>query len=358
MTSSRIQGSVRIVGAGLIGTSLGLALTKLGAQVSLVDSSPANVRLASDYGAGKPAAQDDNPALIVVCVPPDVTARVVAEELRAHPNAIVTDVASVKKTILDELAATGSDLSRYVGSHPMAGREKGGASSGRADIFVGRPWVIAEHDLSSAAAIKLVEELALDVQSTPVRLSPLEHDRAVALVSHVPQLVSSLLASRLIGASGVELAGQGLRDTVRIAASDPKLWVQILGANSVEVVSILDDYAKDLAKVIDALRDVSKVGALSTIDQTIANGNRGVEQLPGKHGSRNSQFNAYVVMIDDQPGELARLLTEIGEIGINVEDLKLEHSPGAPIGLVELQVLPAVGEKLTKDLSARGWRFA
>jgi prephenate dehydrogenase len=358
VTTGRIQGTVRIVGAGLIGTSIGLALSKLGIPVVLEDSSPANARLASDYGAGSLASSNDQPSLIVVCVPPDVTARVVVAELGAHPGAIVTDVASVKSSIIDEIAASGADLSRYVGSHPMAGREKGGAASGRADIFVGRPWVIAEHAESTPAASKLVEELALDLQSAPVRMSPLEHDRAVALVSHVPQLVSSLMAGRLIGANGVELAGQGLRDTVRIAASDPKLWVQILGANSSEVVSILEEYSKDLTQVIEALRDVSKAGALSTIDQAIANGNRGVEQIPGKHGSRNSQFSAHVVMIDDQPGELARLLTEIGEIGINVEDLKLEHSPGAPIGLVELQVLPSVSDKLTKDLTERGWRFA
>ena len=358
MTSGRIQGTVRIVGAGLIGTSIGLALTKLGIDVVLEDSSPANVRLAADYGAGKPSDASDQPNLIVVCVPPDVTARVVAAELKAFPNAVVTDVASVKSAILDELAATAADLSRYVGSHPMAGREKGGASSGRADIFVGRPWVIAEHPQASSLSIKKVEELALDLQSTPVRMTALEHDRAVALVSHVPQLVSSIMASRLIDARGVELAGQGLRDTVRIAASDPKLWVQILGANAGEVVSILDEFADDLGAVIEALRNIDKSGSLAKLDQTITNGNRGVEQIPGKHGSRNSQFSSFVVMIDDQPGALARLLTEIGEIGINVEDLKLEHSPGAPIGLVELQVIPSMGEKLTKDLTERGWRFA
>lgn len=358
MTTGRLQGTVRIVGAGLIGTSIGLALSKLGVNVALEDASPANVRLAVDYGAGKGATNSDLPDLIVVCVPPDVTARVVAAELTTFPNAVVTDVASVKAPILDELAASASDLSRYVGSHPMAGREKGGASSGRADIFVGRPWVIAEHPQAASQTIKIVEELALDLESTPVRMTAIEHDRAVALVSHVPQLVSSILASRLIEAKGIELAGQGLRDTVRIAASDPKLWVQILGANAGEVVSILDEYAIDLANIIEALRDIEKPGSLATIDQTIANGNRGVEQIPGKHGSRNPQFSSFVVMIDDQPGALARLLTEIGEIGINVEDLKLEHSPGAPIGLVELQVIPSMGEKLTKDLTERGWRFA
>ncbi len=358
MTIGRLQGVVRIVGAGLIGTSIGLALSKLGISVVLDDSSPANIRLASDYGAGVAASAGDEPQLIIVCVPPDVTARVVAAELKAFPNAVITDVASVKSAILDELAATSADLKRYVGSHPMAGREKGGTSSGRADIFVGRPWVVAEHSEALGSSIKLVEELALDLGSTPVRMTPQAHDRAVALVSHVPQLVSSLLAGRLVGAPGVELAGQGLRDTVRIAASDPKLWVQILGANSAEVVSILDAYAEDLGRVISALKDVSKPGALATIDQTIASGNRGVGEIPGKHGSRNPQFSSYVVMIDDQPGALARLLTEIGEIGINVEDLKLEHSPGAPIGLVELQVVPSSGDKLTKELQTRGWRFA
>lgn len=356
--SGRLQGSVRIVGTGLIGTSIGLALSKQGTTVSLEDASPANQRLAADYGAGRVASASDLPDLIVVCVPPDVTARVVAAELKAFPTAIVTDVASVKSRILDELAASGADLARYVGSHPMAGRERGGAASGRADIFIGRPWVVATHSEASANAMKLVEELALDLGSNPIRMSPAEHDRAVALVSHVPQLVSSLLAARLVGASGVELAGQGLRDTTRIAASDPKLWVQILGANATEIVGLLRDYRADLDRVINALSNVDATGSLSTIDQAIANGNRGVEQLPGKHGSKRSQLANFIVVIEDRPGELARLFNEITEIGINVEDLKLEHNPGAQLGMVELSVDPVQAKKLQDDLTTRGWRFA
>lgn len=356
--SGRVQGNVRIVGTGLIGTSIGLALSKQGSSVSLHDASPANERLAADYGAGRVATGNESPDLIVVCVPPDVTARVISSELRNFPNAIVTDVASVKSRILDELAASGADLSRYVGSHPMAGRERGGAASGRADIFIGRPWVIATHPEVSTSAMKLIEELSLDLGSTPIRMTAAEHDRAVALVSHVPQLVSSLLAARLVGASGVELAGQGLRDTVRIAASDPKLWVQILGANSTEIIEVLRDYRDDLDKVIGALSNVEAAGALSTIDQAISNGNRGVEQLPGKHGSKRSQLAAFIVVIEDRPGELARLFNEITEIGINVEDLKLEHNPGAQLGMVELSVDPSQAQKLQEDLTARGWRFA
>ena len=118
------------------------------------------------------------------------------------------------------------------------------------------------------------------------------------------------------------------------------------------------DAGDDLDRVIDALADVDASGSLSTIDQAIANGNRGVEQLPGKHGSKRSQLANFIVVIEDRPGELARLFNEITEIGINIEDLKLEHSPGAQIGLVELSVLPESEAKLTEDLLNRGWRLA
>jgi prephenate dehydrogenase len=358
--SARTKGPVRIIGAGLLGTSIGLALTKLGVSVTLEDASPANLKLAIDYGAGAKASNSDQPAIIVVCVPPDVTASVVARELAAFPNAIVTDVASVKSQILTELAASGADLTRYVGSHPMAGRERGGAMSGRADLFVGRPWVISAGDGTVAKAVALIEDLALDLGSAPIKVSAAEHDRAVALVSHVPQLVSSLLAARLVVAEGddVSLAGQGLRDTTRIAASDPKLWIQILSANSSEVASVLKALEVDLRSVIESLEQIDQPGSLATISRALEAGNRGVERIPGKHGTKQAAYAQVVVMIADKPGELGRLFNEVGEIGVNIEELKLEHSPSAPVGLVELYVLPTVEAKLISELESRGWKIA
>ena len=358
--SARSQGPVRIVGAGLLGTSIGLALSKLGVQVTLEDASPANLKLAIDYGAGAKASNADQPALIVVCVPPDVTASVVARELAAYPNAVVTDVASVKAQVLGELAAENADLSRYVGSHPMAGRERGGAMSGRADLFVGRPWVISADEATAAKSVSVVEDLALDLGSAPLKVSAAEHDRAVALVSHVPQLVSSLLAARLVAAEGddVSLAGQGLRDTTRIAASDPKLWIQILTANAAEVASVLKEFEADLHSVIQSLEQIDQPGSLATVSRALEAGNRGVERIPGKHGTKQAAYAQVVVMIADKPGELGRLFNEVGEIGVNIEELKLEHSPSAPVGLVELYVLPAVEQKLIADLESRGWKIA
>lgn len=360
MNAPRLTDTVRIVGAGLLGTSIGLALSKKGLDVVIEDSSPANRSLAIDYGAGRSASEGDSPKLVVVCVPPDVTASVVAAELAAFPNAVVTDVASVKVSIQRQLEALGADQTRYVGSHPMAGRERGGAISGRADLFVGRPWVIAASDVTSSHAISLVQDLALDLEAAVVSTTPSNHDRAVALVSHVPQLVSSLLAARLVEAdlADVALAGQGLRDTTRIAASDPKLWLQILGANSDEVAGVLKAFAADLDLVVEALEDVSAQGSLSKLGRALEAGNRGVERIPGKHGTKATAYAQIVVMIDDKPGELGRLFNEVGEIGVNIEELKLEHSPSSLIGLVELFVMPNEEEKLVNELASRGWRIA
>jgi len=357
--AARLSGTVRVVGAGLLGSSIGHALRAKGVDVVLADASPSQLRLAIDYGAGRAARDDDAPRLIVVAVPPDVTADVIEAELRAYPDAVVTDVASVKLEPFDELRRRGIDLTRYIGSHPLAGRERGGAISARADLFIGRPWVVCRDEQTRAADLALVEALALDVGAMPLEMTPEEHDRAVALTSHVPQVVASLLAGRLAEAEegSLRLAGQGVRDTTRIAASAPELWVQILGANAAPVVELLDALAVDLKDVADALREPDAPGSRRMVADAIRQGNEGVERLPGKHG-QNRRFETMVVMVDDTPGQLGRLFGELGELGVNVEDLRLEHSPGAQFGLAEISVAPAALRGAIEGLEGRGWRIA
>ncbi|MCT1478988.1 prephenate dehydrogenase [Microbacterium sp. p3-SID336] len=355
----RLSGTVRIVGAGLLGASVGHALRAKGIDVVLEDASPAQLRLAVDYGAGRLPADDDAPVLIVVAVPPDVTADVIQAELERYPGAVVTDVASVKLEPFRALRERGVDLTRYIGSHPLAGRERGGAISARADLFIGRPWVVCRDADTTAADLALVEALALDVGAMPLEMTPEEHDRSVALTSHVPQVVASLLAARLAVAEegSLRLAGQGVRDTTRIAASAPELWVQILDANAGPVVEILEALAADLGEVAAALREPGAPGARRVLAETIRQGNDGVERLPGKHG-QNRRFETLVVMVDDTAGQLGRLFGELGELGVNVEDLRLEHSPGAQFGLAEISVDPAALHGAITGLQERGWRIA
>lgn len=359
MKDSRLTGPIKIVGTGLIGTSIGLGLKSKGLEVLLEDASPAVLSLAIDFGAGTKYQVGQEPELIVVCTPPDVTAQVIAAELKAHPKATVTDVASVKGTVLSALQQQEVELSNYVGSHPMAGREQTGALAGRGDLFIGRPWVITPNSDSSKESIVLVESLAHDLGASVVSMDPIEHDRAVALVSHAPQIVSSLLAARLASAesSDVSLAGQGLRDTTRIAASDPKLWMQILSANSEQISEVLRHVRNDLDQMLEALQDTAKPGSLTSIGKLLESGNQGVAKIPGKHGSSATNYAKVTVMIDDKPGELARLLTEIGQIGINLEDLTLEHATGAQVGLPELYVLPNSEAELVAALIERGWKI-
>ena len=356
---ARVTVPVRIVGAGLLGSSIGHALRQNGVDVSLADTSPAQLRLAVDYGAGRAAAEGDDPALVVVCTPPDVVADMVEAELKRFPNAVVTDVASVKLEPLRALRGRGIDLTNYVGSHPMAGRERGGAISARADLFAGRPWVICRDGETPTQALALVEDLALDLEAVPMEMTPEEHDRSVALVSHVPQVVASLLAARFVDAPehALALAGQGVRDTTRIAHSAPELWVQILAANAEPVTQQLDLLAADLSLVADALLDPDRQGSRRTAADAIRAGNVGVERLPGKHGQRR-RFETFVVMVDDVSGQLGRLFGDLGELNVNVEDLRLEHSPGAPLGLAEISVDPATLQPAVDGLTSRGWRIA
>jgi prephenate dehydrogenase len=361
-------GPVRVVGTGLLGASVGLALTTHGVDVVLHDPSRTALALARDVGAGRPAAADDaEPALVVVAAPPDVTADVVRAELAAHPHAVVTDVASVKGYVLSELRATGADLSRYVGSHPMAGRERSGPAAAVPDLFVGRPWVIVDSGASTPAALLAVRALATDLGGVPVTLDATAHDAAVAVVSHVPQVASSLVAARLRSADpeALGLAGQGLRDVTRLAASDPALWTSILAANAGAVRDVLLALRDDLDEVVAALgsaadasgpEDVA-LGALARIAQTIADGNAGVGLVPGKHGGAPRTYAVVTALVPDRPGELARLLTDVGNAGVNLEELQLEHAAGRPVGMAAVSVDPARSAHLEAELTARGWRL-
>ena len=355
---ARTRGTVHIIGAGLLGASVGLGLREHGVDVTLEDLSPTTVALAADYGAGRVrTAEDQAPALVVVATPPDVTADVVERALAEYPSSVVTDVASVKLAPFLELTRRGIDLTNYVGSHPMAGRERGGAIMARADLFTARPWVVCRDRDTPAEALAIVEAVALDLGAVLIEMTPEEHDRSVGLVSHLPQVMSSLLAARLVPATeqAIGLAGAGLRDTTRIASSDPELWVQILGANREPVVELLDALAADISSFTQALRDPAQAGAKRRIADLLAAGNRGVARIPGKHGS-SERFTTLTVLVDDRPGQIARLLTELGELGINMEDLRLEHSPGAQIGFAEIAVLPEVAERAIEGLAERGWR--
>jgi prephenate dehydrogenase len=350
-----LRGPVLIVGAGLLGTSLGLALRRQGIPVWLRDVSPENLRAALGLGAGQLAPDiAPPPQLVVVAVPPDVIGETLRWALTHHQKAVVTDVGSIKTGPLEQLRAYGpAGLARYVGGHPMAGSERSGPLAASAALFDGRPWAVTAHQDSAAAAVDLVLELVNLVGATPVRLSPDEHDRAVARTSHLPHLLASLVAGRLAEAppGHLALSGQGVRDVTRVAAGDPELWQQIVTGNAPAVVHLLGEVRDQLDVLIAA---VSK-GRRKELTEILAHGVAGTLAIPGKHGGPVKATASVFVSVPDRAGELARLFADAGASGVNIEDVRIDHDLGRPTGLVELVVAADSGEHLLASLESRGW---
>lgn len=388
------RGPVLIIGVGLIGGSVGLALRRAGVDVYLRDASPTAMALGESLGAGRVWSEGlPAPSLVLVATPPDVTAGVVVAALREFPAAFVFDVSSVKDAVVHEVVAGDSAAaSRYCSVHPMAGKEVNGVGAASADLFAGRPWVVVAHETTRPDVVLAARTLGTDLGAFLLTLEAGEHDRAVALVSHVPQLVSSLMAGLLVTAppAALELAGGGLRDVTRIAASDPRLWNAILAGNETAVREILVELQGNLQALIAGLSpdipcdtgnpdgnpteaipptqpcDTSQttartawnspaVGAINTV---LVRGNEGVGRIPGKHGDVASKYGVVAVLVPDEPGFLGRLFNDVGSAGINVEDFRLEHSLGQARGLAYVYVTPTSVEPLMTYLSQRGWSLA
>lgn len=366
MAAARAPETAVVVGTGLIGTSIALALRERGSRVWLSDKDQAAARLAADLGAGQllPAgALPDGPAdVAILAVPPGAVARSLDEAQRHGLARCYTDVASVKELPLREARESGCDLGSFVPGHPMSGRERSGPAAARADLFAGRSWVICPAPETKPDCVAVVADLALACGAQPVTLTAAEHDRWVALVSHMPHLVASVVAAQCADApaGALALAGPGLRDVTRIAASDARLWTEILAANAEPVRDVLLAVARQLADSAAALAGIAagKPDATASLTTALEAGQAGVERIPGKRGGPAPHYSVVQVVIGDQPGELARLFVAAGAAGINIEDVRIEHSPGLPVGVAELSVRPEAAERLSTALAARGWPVA
>jgi prephenate dehydrogenase len=350
---------VVIVGTGLIGTSVALALRDSGVELLLTDYDAAALRMAVELGAGSPLPDEGLPEpadMAVLAVPPAAVAGTLQEAQKRGLARFYTDVGSVKAGPLAEAAELGCDLTRFVAGHPLAGRERSGPAAARADLFLGRPWALCPTEQSAPEAVGAVTALVRACGAEPLTVDAGEHDRAVALISHAPHVVAAAMAARLDAAPDVALglAGQGVRDVTRIAAGDPRLWIGILSANAEPVAEVLDAVATDLAIAAALLRDRSDAAATHVID-LLRRGNAGRARIPGKHGGRPSVYAIVSVVVPDRPGELARLFQAVGDAGVNIEDFAIEHSPGLPVGVTELSVKPDAAERLAAELRTRGW---
>ena len=344
--------SIKIIGSGLIGTSIGLALANKGINVEMADIDPKAAKLANDLVASVAAA---NPEIILYAGPSSGLKSALESEFKVNSASKFIDIGSVKTKSLLEVSKSLVPTRQLLATHPMAGREVGGAQSARADLFQSRNWIYMPTDLEGApvepdliaAGLWLIQTLG----ASPVAMSAEKHDRAVALVSHLPQVTASLLAAQLIDADSelLDLAGAGLRDTTRIAASNAALWDEILSANSAEILPLLINLQSDLGAFIDRL------GSSESVNDLIEAGNQGRAKIPGKHGGAAREYALLPVVIEDKPGQLAALFDECSSAKVNVEDLTIEHSPGQFTGLITLALSTKDAQILQDHLTKSGW---
>lgn len=342
---------VRVVGAGLIGTSIALALKSRGKQVEIVDIQPAAQLLAVDLVRGEQISQ---PELILIAVPVDVTEDVVLQQISNNPNSLVCDLSSVKSDLLLKVKQLSGNTKNFISLHPMAGREISGAEGARADLFDGRAWIAIENPEADEHAKSIVSELIKICSGTAYWMSATEHDQVVASISHLPQILSSALAAQLnsISEENLNTAGQGLRDVTRLAKSDAHLWTKILLKNNQSISAALLRLIADLSKLEKDLSSKNESNVKSFLQSAIDGKNR----IPGKHGVKERDYSFLPVVIDDKPGQLARIFNECAQVNVNVEDLSIEHSPGQETGLITLALSQTDCQKLSLHLIEQGFK--
>jgi prephenate dehydrogenase len=343
--------SVKVVGAGLIGTSVALALTSKGHSVYVTDIDPAAQSLALDLlGNPKPSLAE----VVIIATPVDSIFEVLTAEFASNPHSLFMDIGGLKSNLIKEVERLTELSPHFLSLHPMAGREVSGPQSARSDLFESRALLITPTSVSTPQTIEVATELAHEIGSTPYVIGAKEHDRAIALISQMPQLVSSLMAATLVGTPSENLAfaGGGLRDVTRLADSAPVLWSALLLGNREELLKSVESFDSLLQKFIQALRDGNQV----EIEKILHEGNLGRELIPGKHGAKKRDYTYLPVVIDDKAGALARLFDECAKVDANVEDLSIEHSPGQQTGLITLALSASDATKLGEHLVSAGWR--
>lgn len=370
-----------IVGTGLIGTSIGLALADPD-QVALSDADPVHLAAAVSRGAGRPW-DGGRVQHAVLAVPPHRIAAVLQQLQDQDAAATYSHVASAQAHVQAEVQTGGGQTTSLCGSHPMAGREQSGPQAAVAELFQGRPWALCPSRDTSARALAATRGLALDCGSEPVVLSAEDHDAAVALVSHLPQLAASAVAAVLLGAplgpggrDPVRLAGPGLQDTTRVAASDPTLWLQVLSQNAAAVAPLVRALSAELdvaACALDLLAgpgmgsdaglgmgshagsDADRGQAQAAVLDLLERGRAGRTRVPLKRGEHAAAFAPVAIAVPDRPGQLAGVLVSAAEAGVNVEDVRVEHLAGRPRGVIELLVHAGEQARAREALAAAGW---
>jgi len=335
---------VAVIGTGLIGGSIGLALkARTDAEVVAFDQDPAAAaraveRGAADRAAGTPADAAIEADVVFIATPVGAiaeTARLIAEQV--GDGAIVTDVGSTKSRVVVEVDKVLRQGSAFIGGHPMAGTEQEGIEAASPTMFEGAWWILTPTEGSDADAYRRLHGLVTTLGARIMALNPVEHDELMAVISHVPQLTATALMN-MAARRGEEhagllaLAAGGFRDVTRVAASNPDIWLDVCKENGEAIAASLQDFAKELLRLRGLILDRQE----GPLREAFLSAREARRSLPGKEVAE-SPFEV-VMPVPDQPGVLAQVTTSIGNLGVNIEDLQITHSSEGGRGVLHLTI--------------------
>lgn len=335
-----------IAGLGLMGGSLGLSCLERGlaTQVSGFDSDPATVARALEIGAINHAASSLAEAVrgagvVFIATPVGSIASVFAAAAPSlSAGCIVTDLGSTKGGVVEQITPVTPAGIHFIGGHPVAGSEKEGIEAASAHLFDGCLWVLTPTDSTAPEAYGRLMKFLSGLGVRILALDPRRHDEALALTSHLPQLLSSTLmgfADQVANeGDGLPLlSAGGFRDMTRIAASSPDLWIDIVQENRAALLALVRKFQESLGSAADALAKGDWESLRRTLDQ--ARAARGAFMT--KPGVESAEIYELLVPVPDRPGVIAEISTTVNEAGVNIEDLSIVHSAEGG-GVIHLQV--------------------
>lgn len=339
-----------VVGTGLIGGSIGMALRARGWHVTGRDKDHAKAERAVELGALDEVGADPDAEITFVATP---VSAIVAEARQAvSAGGIVTDVGSVKAPVVHAV-----DHPRFLGGHPMAGSEQEGIEGADASIFGGATWVLTPTESTDADAYSQLRAVLTSLGAEVIAMPPERHDELVALVSHVPHLTAASLmcladeAAREHSAL-LRLAAGGFRDMTRIAAGHPGIWLDICAENRDAILSTLDRLAGALGDVRRVVASADREELLDLLERArVARTN-----LPARVAARAEEMVEVRIPVPDRRGVLAELTTLATELNVNIEDLEIAHSAEGDRGVLLLVIDAAQADLLRGAFLARGYR--
>jgi prephenate dehydrogenase len=351
-----------VVGLGLMGGSLGLAAReRAAAEVSGYDPDPAARAAALERGCVS-IAHDELVAavagadLVCVCAPIAELAAAIAASLAAAPQATVTDIGSTKNAVVASVA--GADRARFVGGHPICGREVRGAQHAVPDLFVGATWFLTPVADTDTRRYRDLHTFVASLGAEPIAIDPGAHDRLLALTSHLPHVIANLLvnqagAGRIDGHDPLAASGGSFRDMTRVAGANPRIWVDIFLDNREALAAAIREHRRLSDDVLAALENGDAGFLARWIAQAGGHRRRALEAAYERRPEEMVQIDAHV---PDKPGVISGITQALGAARINIEDFELHHFTPERGGTISIVVAGlAASEETVSILESQGY---